>query len=75
MDCVHIVCERTYYRNEYSQPILGLISTFFGSIASKHEVDIPATSVCNSLCKPSISDDEMLSTSIISAKCPPSSCE
>ena len=55
----------------HSQPILGWISTFFGSIASKQLVVVPSTSACNCLCRPSISEGG-ISTSIISEKCPPS---
>jgi hypothetical protein len=56
----------------YSHPIFGLSTTFFGSIASKHEVDIPSTLVCNCSCKLSTSEDA-ISTIIINEKCPPRS--
>lgn len=56
----------------YSHPIRGRATTFLGSIASKHAVDIPSTSFCNCSCKLSISDDA-ISTIIINEKCPPRS--
>lgn len=62
---------RTSYE-VHSQPIVGLITTFFESIASKHEVDIPSTPFCNCSRKASISD-AAISTIIINEKCPPRS--